>query len=495
VQALASGGKPFATQLTYTTGSPHAAVTAYDAGLYLQDDWRVRPNLTLSYGLRFETQNEIRDHGDWAPRVGIAWGVGGRSAPPKVVVRGGFGIFYDRFQTEQVLQAQLLNGITQQKYVIANPSCFSGIDKPVVLSSCGSASVNSTSSIYQINPRLHAPYTVQGALSVERQLTKSATLSVTYLNSHGFDQLLTINNNAPYPGTPGSTIRPDPTGGNIYQYVSEGNFRQHQLIVNGNVRVGSKFQLFGFYTLNYARSDTSGVSSLPSNSYNISQDYGRASFDARHRLFLGGTIGLPYMFRLSPFMIASSGSPFNITAPNDLNGDSVLNDRPGLVSRATCPTVVVPTPPATVYCTPLGTFDALGGGTIVPIEYGNGPAHVVLNLRLTKTFGFGPVAKKGAIGPGSGPGGGGPGGGGGGGGRGHGPLFGGGPSQMSSNSDRRYNLILSVNVRNVFNKVNLANPSGILGSPYFDVSNALQGGPFSSSAANRRIDLQATFSF
>lgn len=497
VQALASGGTPFATQLTYTTGKTTAEVTAYDAGLYLQDDWRVRPNFTLSYGLRFETQNEIHDHGDWAPRVGIAWGVGGKSAPPKVVVRGGFGIFYDRFQTEQVLQAQLLNGITQQKYVINNPSCFPGLDKPVVLSTCGSASTNSTSSIYQINPRLRAPYTVQGALSLERQLTKSATLSVTYLNSGGFDQLLTINSNAPYPGTPGSTIRPDPSGGNIYQYVSEGNFRQNQLIVNGNVRVGTRLQLFGFYTLNYARSDTSGVSSLPSNSYNISQDYGRASFDARHRLFLGGTIALPYMFRLSPFMIASSGSPFNITSPNDLNGDSVLNDRPGLVSRAACSTVVVPTPPSTVYCTPLGTFDAAGTGNIAPIEYGTGPAHFVLNLRLTKTFGFGPVAKKGATGPGAGPGGGGPGpGGGGGGGRGHGgPLFGGGPSQMPSNSDRRYNLILSVNVRNVFNKVNLANPGGILGSPYFDVSNALQGGPFSSSAANRRIDLQATFSF
>jgi hypothetical protein len=496
VQALANGRTPFATQLTYTTGSPQAAVTAYDAGLYLQDDWRVRPNLTLSYGLRFETQNEIHDHGDWAPRVGIAWGIGGRSAPPKIVLRGGFGIFYDRFQTEQVLQAQLLNGITQQKFVINNPSCFPGLNKPVILSTCGPASANSTSSIYQINPRLHAPYTVQGAVSVERQLTKSATLSVTYLNSRGFDQLLTVNSNAPYPGTPGSTIRPDPTRGNIYQYVSEGNFRQNQLIVNSNVRVGSRVQLFGYYTLNYARSDTSGVSSLPSNSYSIGQDYGRASFDTRHRVFLGGTIALPYLFRLSPFMIASSGSPFNITSPNDLNGDSVLNDRPGLLSRAACSSVVVPTPPSTVYCTPLGTFDAAGTGSVVPVNYGTGPAHFVLNLRLTKTFGFGPRAKKGAAGAGAGPGGGGPGpGGGGGGGHGHGPLFGGGPSQMSSNSDRRYNLILGVNVRNVFNKVNLANPSGILGSPFFDISNALQGGPFSSSAANRRIDLQATFSF
>jgi len=497
VQALASGETPFATQLTYTMGSPQAAVTAYDAGLYLQDDWRVRPNITFSYGLRFETQNEIYDHGDWAPRVGIAWGVGGRSAPPKIVVRGGFGIFYDRFQTEQVLQAQLLNGITQQKFVINNPSCFPGLAKPLVLSTCGPASANSTSSIYQINSRLHAPYTVQGAVSVERQVTKSATLSVTYLNSRGFDQLLTINSNAPFPGTPGSTIRPDPTQGNIYQYVSEGNFRQNQLIVNGNVRVGSKLQLFGYYTLNYARSDASGVSSLPSNSYNISQDYGRASFDTRQRLFFGGTIALPYMFRLSPFMIASSGSPFNITAPNDLNGDSVLNDRPSLVSRTACSTVVVPTSPSTVYCTPLGTFDAAGVGSIVPVNYGTGPAHFVLNLRLTKTFGFGPLAKKGAGVAGAGPGGGGPGpgGGGGGGGRGHGPLFGGGPSQMPSNSDRRYNLMLGVNVRNVFNKVNLANPSGILGSPFFDISNALQGGPFSSSAASRRIDLQATFSF
>ncbi len=489
VQALASGGTPFATQLTYTTGNPKAEVSAYDSGLYLQDDWRVRPNFTLSYGLRFETQNEIHDHGDWAPRVGIAWGVGGRSAPPKVVVRGGFGIFYDRFQNEQVLQAQLLNGITQQKFVINNPSCFPGLDKPLVLSTCGPASANSTSSIYQINPRLHAPYTVQGALSVERQLTKSATLSVTYLNSRGFDQLLTINSNAPFPGTPGSTIRPDPTRGNIYQYVSEGNFRQNQLIVNSNVRVGTRLQLFGYYTLIYARSDTSGVSSLPSNSYNISQDYGRASFDTRHRLFLGGTIALPYMFRLSPFMIASSGSPFNITSPNDLNGDSVLNDRPGLVSRAACSTVVVPTSPSTVYCTPLGTFDAAGVGNIVPVNYGTGPAHFVLNLRLTKTFGFGPLSEKGAAGPGAGPGG--PGGGG----HGHGPLFGGGPSPMASGSDRRYNVMLGVNVRNVFNKVNLANPGGILGSPYFDISNALQGGPFSSSAANRRIDLQATFSF
>ena len=478
-----------ATQLTITQGSPAASVTTYDAGLYGQDDWRVRPNITLSAGLRFETQNDIHDHGDWAPRFGIAWGVGGRSAPPKVVIRGGFGIFYDRFQSDSILQAERLNGITQQQFVIKDPTCFPGLDKPLSgpISNCGAGnSINST--IYRIGPRLRAPYTLQGAVSVERQLTKSATLSLTYLNSRGFDQFLTINANAPLPGTSCASNCPNP----VYEYVSEGNFTQNQFIANSNVKLSSRLQLFGYYTLNYANSDASGVSSFPSNSYNIGQDYGRASFDTRHRLFLGGTIALPYMFRLSPFMVASSGSPFNITSGSDLNGDSIFNDRPGLVSRSTCPTVVAPGQGSSIYCTPLGTFDASGAGSLLPINYGTGSSHFVLNLRLTKTIGFGPKAKGATGNQGSG----GPGGGGGGRGGPHGPLFGGGGGMgMSTNSDRRYNLMFGVNVRNVFNKVNVANPGGVLGSPLFDVSNSLQGGPFSSSGASRRIDVQATFSF
>jgi hypothetical protein len=67
---------------------------------------------------------------------------------------------------------------------------------------------------------------------------------------------------------------------------------------------------------------------------------------------------------------------------------------------------------------------------------------------------------------------------------------------FSANSDRRYNLSLGVSVRNLFNNVNVANPGGVVGSPFFGVSNALQGGAFSpGSAANRRLDLVATFTF
>jgi hypothetical protein len=485
---------PTPNQLSITTGNPDFSLNTYDAGLYVQDDWRVRPNITLSYGLRFETQNYIHDRGDWAPRFGFAWGVGGRSAPPKVVIRGGLGMFYDRFQSDQILEAERVNGVVQSQFVIPSPTCF-----PVATDCLSSAAELTPHTVYQISPRLHAPYTLQAALSVERQLTKSATLSVTYLNSRGFDQLATINANAPFPGT---DIRPNPNAGNIYEYVSEANFNENQLIVNSNVRVGSKVQLFGYYTLNHANSDASGVSTFVSNSYDIRQDYGRASFDIRHRLFFGGSIALPYLFRLSPFLVASSGSPFNITVPDDLNNDSIFNDRPGFVSSVTCPVVTQPSSTSPI-CTPLGTFDAAGPSAVhplLPINYGTGPSSFTLNMRLTKTFGLGKKLTEGSNTQGMGPGG--PGGGGhrGGGGP-RGPLFGGGSGMSGPSTDRRYNLTFGVNARNVFNRVNAANPSGVLppfgesGASFFGIPNALQRGPFSTGSAVRRIDLQATFSF
>lgn len=315
------------------------------------------------------------------------------------------------------MQAYLVNGTNQTEYIINNPTCFPGLDQPVNpgtnFTNCG-PNTDIQRTVYQISPSLYSPYTLQSAISVERQVTKSATLTATYLNSRGFDQLLSINANAPYPGTPCyPSCLPPVNNENKYQYVSEGVFRQNQFIVNTNIRAGAKLQLFGYYTLNYANSDTSGVASFASNSYNIGQDYGRASFDIRERLFIGGSILMPHAFRWSPFFVANSGSPFNITTFNDLNGDSQFNDRPGFVSTATCPSQ-----PGS-YCTPLGTFDPTptAGERLVPINYGTGPARVTLNMRLSKSFGFGKKVESGA---------GNLGGHGGGGGRHGGPLYGSG---------------------------------------------------------------------
>jgi hypothetical protein len=352
-----------------------------------------------------------------------------------------------------------------------------------------------TQAIYQINSQLHAPYIMQTAFSLERQVTKIANVTVSYLNARGVHQFLSLNVNAPPPGTPYSSgPLPDPAAGPIYQYVSDGRFRQNQLIANFNIRAGAKLSLFGYYSLNYANSDASGASSFPSNQYDLAADYGRASFDIRHRVFMGGAIGLPRGFRLSPFMIFNSGSPYNVTVGQDLSNDSLFNDRPAfapnLSGNCTSPTLVCH------YVIPPSAY------TPIPINYLTGPNHFTLNLRLAKSFGFGPEVggKTGAQsngGPsgGGGGGGGGPRGGGGGGGFGRGPGGGGGFGGGGPATTKRYSLTFSVNARNVLNKVNAATPVGVLSSPNFGQSIALAGGPFSSAAANRKIELQAMFSF
>ena len=71
-----------------------AAVSQFDVGVYAQDDWKARPNLTMNFGLRYENQDNISSNYNFAPRIGFAWGVGG-GQQPKTVVRGGFGIFYN----------------------------------------------------------------------------------------------------------------------------------------------------------------------------------------------------------------------------------------------------------------------------------------------------------------------------------------------------------------------------------------------------------------
>lgn len=459
------------TQLTIVTGNPLVEDTFVDAGLYAEDDWKVRPNMTLSYGLRFETQNGIKDHGDWAPRVGFAWGLGARkNAAPKTVIRTGFGIFYDRFSQSLIMQAERLNGVNQKQFVIQNPSFPN-------LPSLGSLAATPTTE-WRIDPTLRVPYTVQFAGSVERQITKSSTLSATYLHSHGVHQL--------FASVLGTVPAPQ------YQFESGGVYNQNQLITSFNVRAGTRLTIFSFYMFSHANSDTAGATSFASDpTKGISADYGRASFDVRHRLFFGGTVALPHGFRVSPFMVVNSGAPFNIITGQDLNGDSIFNDRPSFAASG------IPTE--------WGTFNPEPGPNDprIPANFGTSPAQFTLNMRVSKTIGLGPKLEAANGNPqqqGEQHGGGGhPEGGRGAGGRGPvvmgGPRGGGGPFGGAERSNQRYSLTFSANARNIFNDVNPAPPIGNLSSGLFGKSTALSGGVFNTQSANRRIDLQVMFSF
>jgi hypothetical protein len=479
------------SQYTVTTGNPKVNVNWMDAGVFVQDDWKILPKLTLSGGLRFESQNDIHDHFDFAPRLGLAWAIG-HSKNPKTVLRAGWGIFYDRFTESLAMQAEEFNGINQIQTTINNEAIQPGASGGAA---GGVGGVSLLPTVYSIDPNLRAPYTMQTAVTLERQVSSKSTVALTYLNSRGEHQLMLRNINAPLPGsTLSSPVYPNGIAENLYQYESIGQFEQNQLIANINIRAKSFLTLFGFYSLNFANSDTSGPNSFPSNQYDVIADYGRASFDVRHRLFLGGTVSLPKNVRLNPFLIVSSGTPFNITLGR-LNSASLFNSRPAFApTGANCSD-------AGIVCTAYGNFDTnADAGPEIPINYGTGPGAITFNLRVSKTIGLGrrKVQVASADGPQGGPP---PDHGGGHGGHGGGPgaagAFISGPHGMfgPGSSDRRYSLTLSASARNLFNNVNYAAPVGTLTSPLFGVSNALAGGPFSSASANRRIELQALFSF
>jgi hypothetical protein len=482
IRALGGG----ATQFTMAAGDPLASLGQTDIGAFVQDDWRVLSNLTLSLGLRYETQTNIHDWRDWAPRVGFAWAPGSKgNRQGKTVVRGGFGMFYDRVGESLALQSIRYNGINQQQYVVANPDFF-----PVIPSPGSLTAAVAPQATWRLASNIRAPYIMQSAIGIERQLPWNTTVATTFTNSHAMHLLRARNVNAPVPGT---GVRPDTSTGDIYEYESSGVLNQNQWMTNVNSRLNRNVSLFAFYSLNYAKSNTDGSGSFPANQYDLAGEYGRSSLDVRHRFVLGGSVAAPWALRLSPFIIVHSGQPFNITTGRDNNGDNIFTDRPAFAADLGRPGVVV---------TPYGAFDPNPGPgeIIIPRNYGEGPGYFSVNLRLSRTFGFG--ARRGNRLSGSGDSGGGDrhygarGGPGGGGGM---RMGGGGMRGMFSegSTEHRYNLTLSISARNLLNTVNPANPIGNLTSPMFGQSNSIAGGfgPMGNMANNRRVELQMRFSF
>src|SRR5258708_16738364 len=152
--------------------------------------------------------------------------------------------------------------------------------------------------------------------------------------------------------------------------------------------MGSRLSILSYYSLRYANSNTGGAGNFPSNPLlGLSADYGRAGFDVRNRLFLGGTVSLAHGFRVSPFIVANSGPPFNITLGQDLNGDSIFNDRPAFATSATAP--------ANLRQTAFGNFDVAPapGEARIPINFGTQPAQFTVNMRLANTFAIVPNIK------------------------------------------------------------------------------------------------------
>jgi hypothetical protein len=308
------------TTYTQRAGDSSVALTQYQLGSYWQDDWRARKNLTLSFGLRYEWQNHLRDHNNFAPRFGIAW------SPFKKgpTLRGGAGLFYDWFGADTYEQTLRVNSARQRETVISNP----GYPDPFA----GGSALVLPATRYTVAPDLSMPYVAQASLGLEHDLLKRFRLMTEYRYQRGVHLLRGRNVNAPFAGL----TRPDPTAGNVIQVESSANSTQHEWNVGLGPAIGQlKRRAFWFfnYTLAHTTNDADGAFALPANNYDLRGERGPSATDIRHRFFAMLDMGLVRGFRVANFINLTSAPPYTITTGRDDNGDTISNDRPFGVAR------------------------------------------------------------------------------------------------------------------------------------------------------------------
>ena len=515
-QALAGNAVP--TQFSVIAGEPLAEISQVDFGGFVQDDWKLRPNLTLGGGIRYERQTNLNSAFNFAPRLYLAWspdGGGGRTA--KTVIRVGAGIFYDRINENIALTNERLGGAgLQQQFVVRDPALLAGTvfdaEGHVVsggLTAADLAGFGTATATRQLAPDATAPYSYITGVILTRQLTKTATLNVFFSTFDTRHLLRSRNINAPT--TIGGVFRRPQVGvGDIYQYETSGTQSMKQLNIGVSKQFRPGFSLNVNYTIGKAQSDAD-FGQFPMNQYDLSGEYGRTSWDARHRIFIIGSAVIPKLnISLNPMIMANTGRPFNIITGLDDNGDGIINDRPAFADSNT--------PAADLVQTPFGNFDLRPkpGQTIIPRNYAEGPGFFTVNLRVGRSFSFGDLpgaaerrrqlaeqkkqdqqrggssnrgGASSAASRGSAP-------------QVMGGMGGGMMIQMGGPSGaegKRYTMNFSLNFINLLNRTNLGTPVGNLRSANFGESLfpafTFGFGGGNSNAGNRRVQASVRFSF
>ena len=199
-------------------------------------------------------------------------------------------------------------------------------------------------------------------------MSKTTTIAATFNNTHGLH-----------------TLRSEvlPGASPVYLMTSSGLYNQNQLIANFSTKPLPQVSLFGYYVLNYANSNSDGLGTFPANPRDYAGEYGPAATDVRHRFLIGGSMSTRWNIRISPYLMAQTGAPFDITTGQDLFGTTLFNSRPSLVTAAG-PGVIA---------TPYGMLNPnpKPGEIVLPRNYGRGPGQITVNLRLGKTIGIGPL--------------------------------------------------------------------------------------------------------
>ena len=420
---------------TYTQrlGNPLVEYTQWQVGLYVQDDWRARSNLTVSGGLRQEFQTHLSDGLNLAPRLGFTWSP---FAHGKTTVRGGGGIFYEWLESEIYEQTLRVDGTRQRDLVITNP----GYPDPFA----GGLAQVLPSSKYLLADNLVMPKRLMANVGLSHQFKPNFGTNVSYSRTRGYDRFRGLNINAPIDG-----VRPDLAVGNVTQVESTANMRGQTVSLGVNYAIPARRMfLFANYAWMKQENDADGPFSLPANSYDPAAEWGPAAGIPRHNFSAMFSGSLTRSLRLSLGGSLRSGAPYNVTTGRDENGDTVFNDRPDGVGRNSARGESMWDVNGRIsYAFGFGQRPAAGGGA------GGGHVTVVQRVNVGGSGGGGDIAGG----------------------------FGGGAE------DKRIRFELFASASNLFNAVNRVGYSGVMTSPFFGRPTAAMPG--------RRVDVGVRVGF
>ena len=312
-------GTPFS--YVVQRGDGYLALWQKEVSLFVQDNFKLRPNLSLSFGLRYDWQNHLADHNNFAPRFSVAWSP---LRSRKTVLRGGAGFFYDRTGERAIGDTLRFDGHHLQRILIENP----GYPNPLAP---GQTLSTEPATVVRFAPGLRSPYLFQYSFGAERQLAKKLVATANYTRVRGVKSFRSRDVNAPPP--PLYAARPDPAVGTLRQIESAGRLASQSFEAALRGTMGRYFQGFVQYTTGSAWNNTGGINALPANSYDLRGEWSHAPFDMRHRFTVLGSLRPEKLFNLGVRVDVSSGAPYTLTTGRDDNHDGLAYDRPPGVPR------------------------------------------------------------------------------------------------------------------------------------------------------------------
>jgi hypothetical protein len=326
---------------TRRIGDPNIDYFNLQGAVYLQDDIRVRPNLTLSPGIRYEAQTHVSDFNNLGPRFGITWAPGSSG---RTSYRASAGVFYDWLNAGTYEQTLRVDGFQQRELNIADPSYPDPGDTGFV------PPVNR----YLLGEGVRMPRQLRFSGGIDQRLTRQSRIGFTYAHLRGTSLRRGRNLNAPIGG-----VRPNPEFGNIVEVVSDARSRSDNVVVFFNVSltrpnpspappaagappVPPVQRFFDWrrasitvqHQLGRIRNNTDGDFSV-SPTGSLDADWGTAGGDVRHRTTVSYSSQLIRNLSTTLLLNFSSGSPYTLQTGLDDNGDLIFNDRPIGVARNT----------------------------------------------------------------------------------------------------------------------------------------------------------------